>query len=309
MEAGSDSDEGCRLHRIINAFPQGEAGDHTDVVRRRKFLVIHADDFGMSDSVNQATIVALEQRGVSSASVMVPCRGFEQAAAYASAHKEHDIGVHLTLTSEWTRERWGPVASPKLVPSLIDPAGFFWPDPRQVVQRARAEEVERELICQIERAMNAGMSPTHLDMHMFTLLLSRQMYAVYVGVARRFRIPFIALDAPQLRHEIVVNSIFSGHEGIPDSNWTAAHIRTLQTLEVGVSQLITHVGFDNMELKQITGAGPWGSKWRQRDLDLVMSSEFRDAIKRNHLTVVGWSEASHLRRDFITPSSRIQMQS
>src|SRR5215510_7458486 len=90
-----------------------------------RLLVLHADDLGMSHSVNRATFEALERGWVTSASILVPCPWFPEVAAFARTHSQADLGIHLALNSEWTTLRWGPVSPSDQVPSLLDEHGFL----------------------------------------------------------------------------------------------------------------------------------------------------------------------------------------
>ena len=84
-----------------------------------RLLSIHADDFGVYRSANAAAIQALETGVLTSVSLMVPCLGFEEAAAYYRQNLHADIGVHLTFTNKG-EYNWGLVSPAETVPSLVN---------------------------------------------------------------------------------------------------------------------------------------------------------------------------------------------
>src|SRR4030095_1290318 len=91
-----------------------------------KLLIIHADDLGVAHSVDAASFDALDKDAITSASILMTCPWVSEVVTYAKAHPEADLGLHLTLTSEWETYRWGSLAAADKVPSLLDQAGTLW---------------------------------------------------------------------------------------------------------------------------------------------------------------------------------------
>src|SRR5713101_6125948 len=151
--------------------------------RDAKLLIVHADDVGVTHSVNAATIKALDTGLVTSASIMVPCPWFPEIADYAKSHPDLDLGLHLTLTSERVYYRWGPVAAKDKVPSLVDENGYFHHD-WSATTRINPKDVELELRAQIDRAYAMGVHPTHLDSHQYRLYENgKDLFEVLLRVA------------------------------------------------------------------------------------------------------------------------------
>jgi hypothetical protein len=255
-----------------------------------KLLIIHADDLAVSHSVDRASFAALARGAVSSASIMVPCPWFPEVAAYAAAHPNADLGLHLTLTSEWKPYRWGPVAGGRDPGGLLDPGGYFWPEDAPVAKNARPEAVEAEIRAQIDRALKAGIRPTHLDSHMGTVLLP-PFLATYVKVAHEYGIPFLALPSPALKDsDIVPDAMLIAGSGVKPENWKDWYVQQVRSLKPGLTELIVHLGYDDAELQAVMGNLAYGSAWRQRDFDAITSPEFKEALQQNHITVIGWKQ-------------------
>lgn len=123
---------------------------------------------------------------VTSGSVMVPCPWFPELAAICRARPDLDMGVHLTLTSEFAPFRWRPLTGVSKN-GLTDRDGFMW---RSVAEARHAEAgaVEAELRMQIETALAAGIDVTHLDAHMGTAW-QPEFVDIYLGLGEQFRLP------------------------------------------------------------------------------------------------------------------------
>ena len=159
--------------------------------RDAKLLILHADDLGVAHSENAASFDALDRGAINSGSIMMPTPWVTEVAAYAKAHPNADLGLHLTLNSEWKTYRWGGVAPHDQTPSLHDPDGTFPSEVPTMTKRAKVDEVERELRAQIDRAYAIGIKPTHVDSHMGALYETPELFRTYAKVARSYKLPFL----------------------------------------------------------------------------------------------------------------------
>ena len=157
-------------------------------------LVIHADDVGMNHGANRAFIELSHFGTITAGSVMVPCPWFSEVAEAAAGDAGLDCGVHLTLNSEMTHYRWGPITRPGASSGLLDSDGYLWPDVASVRRHAHPEAVEAEWRAQVERALAAGVDVTHLDTHMGSAL-APEWCDRYVALGIELRIPALITGA------------------------------------------------------------------------------------------------------------------
>jgi predicted glycoside hydrolase/deacetylase ChbG (UPF0249 family) len=270
--------------------------------RDAKLLILHADDLGFAHSANAASFDALDKGVISSASIMVPTPWITEVAAYARAHPDADLGLHLTLTAEWLTYRWGSVESKDKVPSLLDPDGTFPNNDSTVAVRAKLEEVELELRAQIQRAMALGIRPTHLDSHMGSLFTTPALLATYVKIAHEYRLPFLAVrnnpfgpPMPLAPNDIPLDAVVQAGEDVPAERWKQFYLDAIANLKPGLTEMIVHLGYDDAELRAVTvNHDPWGSAWRQRDYDVVNSPEFKKALQDNKIILIKWRDLQKL---------------
>jgi hypothetical protein len=271
--------------------------------------VVHADDIGMCHAANVGSFEALDRGPVTCGSVMMPCGWALEAAEWANDGREVDLGVHLTVNAEYSAYRWGPLAGRSAVPSLVDTHGHMFPSSDEVVLVSSPADVETELRCQIDAALEAGIDVTHLDSHMGTVFHPK-FIEIVLRLGREYRLPMF-LPRSMLTHyeergylaadttaslEADGFPIFDGFDadslGFTPGDGAAHNTRRIAALRPGLNYLICHPARAGEELAAITDTD------HQRDFErgFYGGDDGRAALAEHDIATVGMRELRDLLR-------------
>ncbi len=290
----------------LSGTPQRDNSAPSDLNERlgfgpgAKVLIINCDDLGSSHAANQAIYECLRLGPATSATLMVPCPWARGAAA---EYRGEDVGVHLTLNSEYDLYRWGPITQ---APSLLDGDGGFPRTLQDVWDHADLGEVRRELRAQIERAIYWGFDVSHLDSHMGTLQLRPEFFDVYLDLAVEFQLPLRLsgrwsekLVGFPFRELADQEGVVSPDELIVITNSHGVGTRkdlevALEGLRPGVTEVYVHPAQDTPELRAT------GADWSQRVDDynmLVNETWLGDTLGEHDIKLVGYREIRQVMRE------------
>jgi predicted glycoside hydrolase/deacetylase ChbG (UPF0249 family) len=277
-----------------------------------RVAIIHTDDIGMCQASVEAFADLNEAGIISSGAVMVPCPWFLHAAEYARQHPGTDLGVHLTLTSEWKTYRWGPISTRDPASGMLDEQGYFYHLSAPAQEHGDPAAVERELTAQVERALQAGMLPSHVDTHMGSVAHPKFM-GIYIQLALKFHIPpmIFRLDeagwqAAGLEPEFAKTAVSLIQQlegsGLPlldalggmtldsEENRLARTLQAFSDLQPGITHFIIHPSRDTPELRAIT------PDWRCRvaDYQNFLQDEIRQHLRKIGVHVIGYQALKEL---------------
>ena len=154
-------------------------------------LIVNADDFGLSEKVNEGILDAHRKGIVTSASLMANGAAFEHAIAVCRSAPSLDVGIHLTLTEE------SPILASQKILSLVDGEGRLHHHAKIFVRKyfsghISVQEIKNELEAQIRKVMSQGISVSHLDGHQHLHMLPG-ILQITVALAKKYGIPGIRI--------------------------------------------------------------------------------------------------------------------
>jgi hypothetical protein len=277
-----------------------------------RLLLLHVDDIGMCNAGMDAYRELFDFGLVSCGSVMVPCPYFLSAAGFAKDHPKADLGIHITLTSEWLTYRWRPLSTVDPASGLMDSEGYFPRSTDEVQEKCDPEAAVVEMQTQVDWVLRAGIKPTHMDTHMGAVLHPKllQNYA-RVGFANGLPVMAVRLDesgwqaqgADPMTAKMAARFVEELEEkGMPLEDAIAAaplddpvdkmgqYKRVLAGLPPGLTHMYIHPAPDCAELRAIC------PDWRSRvgDYETFRSEEMRKYINDQGIQLIGYRSLQSL---------------
>ena len=245
-------------------------------------VIARADDMGAAQAINEGCIQAYQAGIVRSVEVIVPGPWFLDAVRLLKEHPDLDVGVHLTLTSEWDRVKWRPLT---WVNSFVDANGYFHPTTEAFVQnKINLAEVERELKAQIETARR-HLGPdrvTHLSAHMGAATATPQLKAIVDKLAKQYKL--------RTDDSLKKAAPFGNRTQSSDLRERAL-VGLLESLEPGDWLIVEHPGYDTPELRGLGHKGYENVASDRSNVRRAFTSEpVLKAVKRRGIKLISYRE-------------------
>ncbi|MBI1299776.1 ChbG/HpnK family deacetylase [bacterium] len=260
-------------------------------------LLVRADDIGFCHSANLACIDVFQNGICRSVELMAPCPWFPEAVTLLHANPSFDVGVHLTMTSEWDNYKWGPLTDAR---SIVTADGYFYPRFRKrdgypdepVLEEAgwTPEDVEKEYRAQIERILSAVPWVSHMTAHMGYL----RDDPVFSEIVERLT------EEYDLKVDLTVHG-FERFRGFGESNQALSPAQKVETLRENLAALqpgrwlfVDHPAYDQPETRAIHHPGYEAvAADRQGVVDAWTDAEVLRIIAERGIQLVSYGDVRH----------------
>lgn len=260
-------------------------------------LIVRGDDMGSSQSSNLASMDTYKNGIETSIELMVVTPWFPEAARLLRENPGIDVGLHLTITSEWDNIKWRPLTN---CPSLVDRNGYFfpmmWPNPNYkglsiMENKWKPEEIEQEFRAQIELALKNVPHISHLSGHMGSSGFDKKVAEMTRRLAAEYNLADVSTN-PKTDY-----GIFGvGYDG-PSKTFAekeASFIQMLNKLEQGKTYVfVDHPALDNIEMQAVHHIGYENvAADRQGVTDLFKSDKVKTHLQEKGIKLVSYNDAT-----------------
>jgi predicted glycoside hydrolase/deacetylase ChbG (UPF0249 family) len=254
-------------------------------------LIVKGDDMGAAHGINTATIAAFKQGVLTTTNVLVPAPWFPEAARLLKENPGLDVGVHLTITSEWDNIKWRPLTS---APSIVDDDGYLMPmvqprpgaAPGQSLKERKwqLDEIERELRAQLTLAKRHLPQASYTWNHMGFTSLGPDVASLVSRLSKEY-----GLVVPSEIGVQMIGRIYDGRDsGAVKADKLAAK---LETLGPGLWLHIDHAATDDPETQALGHAGyEWVAADRRANFEAWTSPKVREVITRRGIKLTNYRE-------------------
>lgn len=254
-------------------------------------LIVRADDMGFAHGANMAIMKTLKEGIATSVEVLVPSPWFPEAVALLNEHPSIDVGVHLTLTSEWSNMKYRPVSK---APSLINEDGYFypfiWKNKRMPGQALTEHEwsikdIEQEFRAQIALAQKKLPQISHITAHMGCYEMTEEVSSLAKELAKEYKIDIYPVDYQ------VSKVTYLGPKGTSEEK-VQSIIRMLESLKPRETYFfVDHPALDTPELRAIHHPGYFDVAIdRQGVTDAWTDQRVKEAIRKLGIQLISYKD-------------------
>jgi CubicO group peptidase (beta-lactamase class C family)/predicted glycoside hydrolase/deacetylase ChbG (UPF0249 family) len=284
------------LKKLLGSFLLCAASASLSGQEANPRLIVRADDMGAFHSVNEAFIKTYTDGIVTSAEVMVVTPWFPEAVKMLNENPLLDVGLHLTITSEWENMKWRPLTH---CPSLTDGNGYFYPMmnpnpayPGQSIleNKWNIKEIEQEFRAQIGLALKNLPQVSHLSGHMFSTGFDPEVVKLVKRLGEEYNLP--AMDRMDAVEQYAFEYIgYDGPKRTPEEK-EASFIKRLNSLDNGKTYMfLDHPALANAEVETIGHIGYEDVSFdRQGVTDLFTNEKVKQAIKNKGIRLINYND-------------------
>lgn len=289
-----------------------------------KYLIVTADDFGISEVTNEAIEELAEKGRITSTSFILPGKAIEDAVERSSRMSHIDFGLHITLLSDSEIEKWKSYTSRKMLGPLVDQAGYFHERMETFLEHANSAWVMTEIAAQFCYGESLGLKFDHMNSQSGILydLSGKSFLPIAIHFCAGHRLPFrfpkelIGLeymlgdavnDQIKKAHnvgaefatikkvplpDLVLTNPFSVKE-IPSYNHLKQfYLSLLKKLPEGVTELFLHPS------KETDGYFGQTPEWQKRvwDYHFLLDDDFSNLLIEEKIQLVTWKEAFEIEK-------------